>query len=63
MLPSLVSSPSAGSNILFDLSTKNKMFAGMEFPDPGGNDFAKAELVNVEMKRININRNNIMINL
>jgi len=35
----------------------------MDYHDPGGSDFAKAELTNVEMKRIDINQNNIMINL
>ena len=35
----------------------------MEFPDPGGRDFAKVELANAEIKKININLNNIMGNL
>jgi hypothetical protein len=54
--PFFASSPSAGSNILLDLSTKNKIFAGIEFPDPGGSDFANAELVSVKIKKINNNR-------
>ena len=34
----------------------NKIFAGIEFPDPGGSDFANAELVSAKIKKINNNR-------
>lgn len=35
----------------------------MEFPDPGGRDFAKAKLANVEMKRIKVSLKNNIVNL
>jgi hypothetical protein len=49
--------------MLLDLSTKNKIFAGIEFPDPGGSGFANAKLVNVEMIRIKVNLRNNIVNL
>jgi hypothetical protein len=39
------------------------MFAGMEFPDPGGSDFENAKLANVEMKRIKVSLKKNIANL
>ena len=39
------------------------MFAGIEFPDPGGSGFANAKVAKVEMIRIKISLKNNIVNL
>jgi len=41
--------------MLLDLSTKNKIFAGIEFPDPGGSGFASTEFEPIVIKKMNNN--------
>ena len=56
-------SPLAGSHILWDLSTRNKIFAGTLFPVPGGSGFEFAILVAKKIKKTDINLKITKINL
>ena len=38
--------------MLLDLSTKNKIFAGIEFPAPGGSGFARTAFEPIVLKKI-----------